>query len=71
VAVVDVATRKVIDYVLVGRRPWGLRLTKDERKLYVTNGLSDDVSIIDTASARVVKSVPVGRVPYAVLVDDE
>ena len=37
-----------MDYILVGRRPWGLRLTKDERKLYVANGLSDDLSIIDT-----------------------
>jgi len=71
VAVVNVPQRKVIDYILVGRRPWGLRLTKDERKLYVANGLSDDLSIIDTASGKVVKSVPVGMVPYAIVVDDD
>jgi YVTN family beta-propeller protein len=70
VAVVDVPARKVVDYILVGRRPWGLKLTKDETKLYVANGLSDDLSIVDTASGRVQRSVPVGRVPYAIVVDD-
>ena len=71
IAVVDVKSRSVLDYILVGKRPWGLRLTKDEKKLYVTNGLSDDLSIIDTATAKVLKSVPVGIVPYGVLIDDE
>ena len=70
VAVVDVPNRKAVDYILVGKRPWGLRLTRDERKLYVANGLSDDVAIVDTASAKVVKAVPVGVIPYAVLIDD-
>jgi PQQ-dependent catabolism-associated beta-propeller protein len=70
VAVVDVPTRQVRDYILVGSRPWGLRLNADETILYVANGLSDDVSIIDTKSLRVRKSVPVGRVPYGILIDD-
>ena len=70
VAVVDVEARKVIDYVLVGKRPWGLALTHDESKLYVANGLSDDLSIIDTTSLRVLISIPVGRVPYGILIDD-
>ncbi|MCW6506638.1 PQQ-dependent catabolism-associated beta-propeller protein [Lichenifustis flavocetrariae] len=70
VAVVDVATRKPIDYILVGKRPWGLRLTKDDKKLYVANGLSDDVAIIDTEKGRLTKAVPVGVIPYAILVDD-
>lgn len=70
VAVVDVPSRKVLDYILVGKRAWGLALTHDEKKLYVANGLSDDVSIIDTESLRVLKSVPVGLVPYGILIDD-
>ncbi|MGB5496206.1 MAG: PQQ-dependent catabolism-associated beta-propeller protein, partial [Sedimenticolaceae bacterium] len=48
VAVVDVPARKVIDYILVGRRAWGLALSADEKTLYVANGLSDDVTIVDT-----------------------
>ncbi len=70
VAVVDVATEKATDFILTGKRPWGLRLNKDQTKLYVANGLSDDVAIIDTASNRVVKAIPVGVIPYAVLIDD-
>ena len=70
VAVVDVASRDVEDYVLVGSRAWNTTLTRDESRLIVANGLSDDLSVIDTATRRVVKSVPVGRVPYAVLIDD-
>lgn len=71
VAIVDVASRKIIDYVLVGKRPWGLRLTADGKKLYVANGLSDDIVIIDTASNAALTSIPVGQVPYAILIDDE
>ena len=70
VAVVDVATRAVREYVLVGKRAWGLALTRDEKTLIVANGLSDDISIIDTESLDVVKSVPVGQVPYGILIDD-
>jgi len=61
VAVVDVASRKIEDYVLVGRRAWGLGMSADEKTLYVTN---------DTESRKPLISIPVGRVPYAVLIDD-
>jgi len=70
IAVVDVATREVLDYLLVGKRAWGLALNHSEDTLYVANGLSDDLSIIDLTSMRVTKSVVVGRVPYGILVDD-
>ena len=70
VAVVDVASLDVEDYVLVGSRAWNTTLNRDESLLFVANGLSDDISVIDVADRRVIKSVPVGRVPYAVLIDD-
>ena len=70
VAVVDVASLGVKDYILVGSRAWNTTLNRDESLLFVANGLSDDISIIDVAERRVIKSVPVGRVPYAVLIDD-
>jgi PQQ-dependent catabolism-associated beta-propeller protein len=70
VAVVDVPSRKVLSYLLVGKRAWGLALNNSEDTLYVANGLSDDISIIDLSSLRVIKSVVVGRVPYGILVDD-
>ena len=71
VAIVDVKTRKVLDYLLVGKRPWGLALTTDEKLLYVANGLSDDITIIETNSRKAIKSIPVGMVPYGILIDDE
>ena len=71
VAVVDVASRRVLDYILVGQRPWGLQLNRDESRLYVANGLSDDVTVIDTSSYQPIVSVPVGEVPYGIIVDDQ
>jgi PQQ-dependent catabolism-associated beta-propeller protein len=70
VAVIDVPSRMVERYILVGSRPWGLALSADETRLYVANGLSDDISIIDTARLKVTKSLAVGHVPYGILIDD-
>ena len=70
VAFVDVASRKIEDYVLVGNRAWNTTLDKANETLYVANGLSDDVSVIDVADRKATKSIPVGRVPHTVLIDD-
>ena len=70
VAVVDVPTRKILGYILVGKRSWGITLSRDEKTLYVANGQGDDVTVIDTASRKAKISVPVGRVPYGIAVDD-
>ncbi|WP_342593261.1 PQQ-dependent catabolism-associated beta-propeller protein [Ramlibacter agri] len=70
VAVVDVASRQVRAYVLVGKRAWGLTVSPDGGRLYVANGLSDDMTIIDTASLKPLKTVRVGRVPYGIVVTE-
>ncbi len=70
VAVVDVATRKIEKYILVGKRAWNATFNRDESLLYVVNGLSDDISIVDTSSFKAIKSIPAGRVPHTVLIDD-
>jgi PQQ-dependent catabolism-associated beta-propeller protein len=70
VAAVDVATKKVRDYALVGKRAWGLGLSRSGQTLYVLNGLSDDMSIVDTGKFKAVKTVKAGRVPYGVVIDD-
>lgn len=70
VAVVDVKSREVTDYILAGDRVWGAALTADESLLIVTNGASDDVSVIDTARKVAVNSVVVGRTPHTVRIDD-
>ena len=69
-AYVDIATREITDYVLVGSRSWGITISADEKILLVANGLSDDISVIEEETRRVLKSVRVGRVPYIPLIDD-
>ena len=68
VAFVDVASRQVTDLVLVGKRAWNVALDQAEARLWVVNGLSDDVTVVDVASAKALKSIAVGRVPYMALV---
>ncbi|HEY6134709.1 MAG TPA: PQQ-dependent catabolism-associated beta-propeller protein [Rubrivivax sp.] len=68
VAFVDVPTRKVTNLVLVGKRAWNVTLDRAEARLYVVNGLSDDITVVDVAGAKAIKSIPVGRVPYGLVV---
>ena len=68
VAVVDVETTTVKDYILVGQRPWHMALSPDGAKLYVANGLTNDMTIVDVATLKPEKSVPVGRLPWGVVV---
>jgi YVTN family beta-propeller protein len=70
VAVVDVATRKMTNAILVGKRAWGLALSQDETRLFVANGLSDDMTVIDVKAGKALKSIPVGRVPYGIVLDE-
>ena len=57
-------------YVLVGSRAWGVDVSADGKRLYVANGLSDDITIVDIAARKALKSVPVGRVPHTIVVDE-
>ena len=68
VAFIDVASRKTTNLVLVGKRAWNVALDKAEARLFVVNGLSDDVTVVDVPGAKPIKSIPVGRVPYGVVV---
>ena len=56
--------------MLVGKRAWGATLTKDEKTLYVANGLGDDITIVDVATRKATQSVPVGRIPWGVVIDE-
>jgi PQQ-dependent catabolism-associated beta-propeller protein len=47
VALVNGETWEVEEYFLVGQRVWQLAFTPDEKFLYTTNGISNDVSVID------------------------
>ena len=69
-AIVDAKTREVLQYVLVGSRAWDVDLASDEKTAYVTNGLSDDITIIDMDSMTPIQSLSVGRTPHSIRVDD-
>ena len=51
VAVIDGGTKAVIKYLLVGQRVWHLALTPDDKLLFATNGVSNDVSVDRRRSA--------------------
>lgn len=70
VAQVDVATRKVLQLVLAGKRVWNVDLSPDGKTLYTVNGLSDDMTVVDVSgtTAKAVRTVAAGRVPHSALV---
>jgi YVTN family beta-propeller protein len=67
VAVVNAKTFEVETILLVGSRVWNLAFSPDQQRLYTTNGVSNDISIIDLASQTVTKSVGVGTYPWGVV----
>jgi YVTN family beta-propeller protein len=66
--VVDVASHHVIKYLLVGQRVWHTAFTPDEKWLLVTNGISNDVSVIDVAALKVIKTIQVGELPWGITI---
>ena len=57
-------------WLLVGKRSWGVTLSRDERTMYVANGFGDDITVIDVNSRKATISIPVGRIPWGVIIDD-
>jgi YVTN family beta-propeller protein len=51
----------------VGKRPWGVALSRDGEKAYTANGPSGDVSVIDLQSGRVDARIAVGGSPWGVV----
>jgi PQQ-dependent catabolism-associated beta-propeller protein len=69
-AIIDSKTHEILTYALVGSRAWDVDLASDEKTAYVTNGLSDDITIIDMDSMTPIQSLSVGRTPHSIRVDD-
>ena len=65
---VDAASHQVTKYLLVGQRVWHMAFTPDEKYLLVTNGVSNDVSVIDVAALKVVKTIQVGELPWGITI---
>ena len=68
IAIVDTTTYEVEKYLLVGPRVWNMEFSPDQKRIFTTNGISGDVSVIDLEKQRVVKSIKVGRLPWGIAV---
>jgi YVTN family beta-propeller protein len=47
---------------------WHLALSPEEDRLFTTNGVSGDVTVVDVPSLEAIKSIKVGRYPWGVAV---
>ncbi len=63
-AAVNAETYEVEEYILVGRRVWHMAFNADRSKLFTTNGVSGDVTVVDVDSRKALKSIKVGRFPW-------
>ena len=63
-------TPELLGTVKVGRRVWGIALTRDGSRLYTADGVSNTVSVVDTASLTVAETIEVGEAPWGVVIDD-
>lgn len=68
VKVVDVHEKSVVATIAVGEMPHGLRMSADERRIYVSNMMDNSVSFIDVAQRKEIARVPCGASPVQVAV---
>ncbi|MDP2660099.1 MAG: YncE family protein, partial [Dehalococcoidia bacterium] len=63
VSVVDVTSRKVLDTIPVGKNPFGVALSSDGRRVYVSIMDENMVSVIDAGNHKITATIPVGEGP--------
>jgi YVTN family beta-propeller protein len=66
VTLLDAVGDSMVTTFRVGKRPWGIGLTRDGRKLYAANGPGNDVTVINTETLAVMRTISVGSVPWGV-----
>ena len=68
IAIVNMNTFEVEKYIFTGQRVWNLMINSDGTRLFTTNGVSNDISVVDIEKKKVIKSIPVGRYPWGVAI---
>lgn len=71
VFIADPNTGVILQTIPVGHSPCAPVLSPDEKKLYVCNQFSNDISIIDLNSGRTIQRVPVIREPVAAVLSPD
>ena len=69
VSVINIGTNAVIDKVPVGVKPWGISVSPDQSRVYVTNSGTNTVSVIDAQNDKVIATVGVGANPHGIAVN--
>lgn len=63
---IDLGSRQIVKTIPVGQAPHGVVVSADGGSVFVTNLVSNDLSVIDTASDREVARIPVGKEPNGI-----
>jgi len=63
---IDLQEMKVVETIKGGNAPHGVAVSQDGKFAYITNLLSDDLSVIDTALGKEVAKIKVGKMPNGV-----
>ena len=72
VMVIDQQTNKIVTTIDVGSNPFGVAVNSAGSRVYVTNKVSDSVSVIDGTTQTVIGSpIPVGTSPTGVIVSPD
>jgi outer membrane autotransporter protein len=66
VSVINTATNTVVATFGVGSQPFGVAVSPDGTRAYVTNSASNTVSVVDTATNTVVTTFAAGNSPFGV-----
>ncbi len=65
VSAINTVTNAVTNIPIPGSTPWGVSITSDGSRVYVSNQGSDNVSVINTATNSVIGNIGVGNTPQA------
>lgn len=63
---IDVQNREIVQRIQVGVAPHGVVVSHDGKRAYITNLLSDDISVIDTTTNKETTKINVGKMPNGI-----
>lgn len=63
---VDLMEKKVVEAIKAGLAPHGMVVSKEGRFVYVTNLLSENISVIDTTTDKEIAKIKIGKEPNGI-----